>query len=455
MVNKNIFSPSRVALAISASLLCFSSAAMASESDKVIELEERLNALEIELIEAKDAAKDTDRVKFSSGDPSPELVSKDGQSTMQFTGRIQLDYVNADPFYTGSKLEYEDGLNEVSFRRVRFGVEGYFSNVWKYSLEFDFDGVSEVEVKDANVNYRGFDNSQIKLGFQKFGFGLEATGSSKNLAFLERASTDTFSPERAVGASWLHYGDGYNFTVGYGVTAVINDDDLNEKQDVFNTRFTMTPIKNSDHLLHIGASALYTQNNSNMEETRYRARPNTKATGRIIDTGKFNTKSTQHYGLEAAYQHRNFLVQAEYMMAKTDDLFIKGDNKGSATINSGYAQAVYTLTGESWRYGTKKGTFKTVKPKNAISAGGYGAWELAARIDYADFNDTDVGIYGGEKTDYVIGINWYLENNLKAQFNYVHTKADYEQGFESINDPDVMLYEQDGNIFQARLQYAF
>ena len=113
------------------------------------------------------------------------------------------------------------------------------------------------------------------------------------------------------------------------------------------------------------------------------------------------------------------------------------------------------MTGESWRYGTKKGTFKTVKPENAISAGGYGAWELAARIDYADFNDTDAGIYGGEKTDYVIGINWYLENNLKAQFNYVHTKADYEQGFESINDPDVMLYEQDGNIFQARLQYAF
>lgn len=450
MVNKNVFSPSRVALAISASLLCFSSAAMAAETDKVMELEERLNALEIELIEAKDAAKNVDRVKFSSGDPSPELISKDGQSTMQFTGRIQLDYVNADPFYTGSKLEYEDGINEVSFRRVRFGVEGYFSNVWKYSLELDFDGVSEVEVKDANVNYRGFDNSQIKVGFQKFGFGLEATGSSAHLAFLERASTDTFSPERAVGASWLYYGDGYNFTAGYGITALINDDDLNEKQDVFNTRFTMSPIKNSDHLLHIGASALYTQNNSNMEETRYRARPNTKATGRLIDTGKFDTESTQHYGIEAAYQHRNFLLQAEYMMAKTDV-----DDEGSATFMGSYAQAVYTLTGESWNYGTKKGTFKSIKPDNAISAGGYGAWEIAARVDYADFNDSGVDVFGGQKTDYVLGLNWYLENNLKAQLNYVHTQVDYDEGFESQMDPDVMLYEQDGNIFQARVQFRF
>ncbi|WP_394202488.1 OprO/OprP family phosphate-selective porin [Shewanella waksmanii] len=455
MVNKNGFSRSRIAVAISTSLLCFSSAAMAGDADKITELEERLNALEIELIEAKDAANANDRVKFESGDPSPELMSKDGQSTMQFTGRFQLDYVNADPFYTGSKLEYQDGINEVSFRRVRFGVEGYFSNVWKYSLEFDFDGVSEVEVKDANVNYRGFDNSEIKVGFQKFGFGLEATGSSAHLAFLERASTDTFSPDRAVGASWLYYGDGYNFSAGYGVTALVNDDDLNEKQDVFNARFTMAPINNSDHLLHLGASALYTKNNSNMEETRYRARPNTKATGRIIDTGKFNTKSTQHYGLEAAYQHRNLLIQAEYMLAKTDDLYIKGDNMGSATINSGYAQAVYTLTGESWRYGSKKGTFKTVKPENALSKGGWGAWEIAARVDYADFNDTDANIYGGKKTDYVVGVNWYIENNLKAQFNYVHTQADYEQGFEHHSNPDLILYEQDGNIFQARLQYAF
>ncbi|WP_394130799.1 OprO/OprP family phosphate-selective porin [Shewanella maritima] len=455
MMNKHKFTASPVALAVSATLLCFSTTAMASDADKINELEERLNQLEIELIDAKDAAKKNDRVQFKSGNPSPEFVSQDGQSTMEFTGRIQLDYVNADAFYTGSKREYEGGINEVDFRRIRFGVEGYFSNVWKYSLEFDFDGHSEVEVKDANVNYRGFENSEIKVGFQKFGFGLEATGSSSQLAFLERASTDTFSPDRAVGASWLYKGDNYNFTLGYGVTALINDDDENEQQDVVNSRFTIAPINNSNHLLHLGASALYTKSNSAADETRYRARPNTKATSRIIDTGKFNTKSTQHYGIEAAYQHRNFLVQGEYQIAKTDELFIKGDAQGKATFDAAYVQAVYTLTGESWRYGGKKGTFKTVKPENAISAGGYGAWEIAARVDMADFNDTDAGIYGGKKTDYVIGLNWYLENNLKAQFNYVHTKADYKNGFEDHQDPDIILYEQDGNIFQARLQYAF
>ncbi|NKF48973.1 carbohydrate porin [Shewanella sp. WXL01] len=449
MMKKNVFAPNRVALAISATLLCLSTSAVASESDRINELEERLNQLEVELIEAKDAAKSTDRVKFKTGDPSPELISKDGQSTMQFTGRIQMDYVNADPFYTGDDREYTEGFDEVSFRRVRFGVEGYFSNVWKYSLEFDFDGASEVEVKDANVNYRGFENSEIKLGFQKFGYGMEATGSSKNLAFLERASTDTFSPDRAVGASWLYKGDGYNFTLGYGVTALLNDDDENEKLDVLNGRITYTPIKNSDHLLHLGASGLYTKTNDYTQKVRYRARPNTKATGRIIDTGKVKAESTQHYGIEAAYQHRNLLIQGEYAIAKTDAV----EGEESISVNAGYIQAVYTLTGEKWGYSGKKGVFKTAKPDNAISAGGWGAWELAARIDIADFTDTDAGVDGGKKTDYVLGVNWYLENNLKAQFNYVHTQADYETAFEDINGN--MVYEQDGNVFQARLQYAF
>ena len=448
MSKENVFSVSGVAKAVAVSLFCFSSAAMAADTDRVTELEERLDALEMELIDAKDAANKTDRVKFSSSSPSPEFVSKDGKSTMAFSGRIQLDYVNYDDFYTGSKREFEGGANTVDFRRVRFGVEGYFSNVWKYSLEFDFDGESEVEVKDANVAYRGWENQELEIGFQKYGFGLEATGSSAHLAFLERASTDTFSPDRNVGVQWLYKGNDYNVMLGLGTTANINDDELNFKQDVYNGRFSMAPINTSDHLLHIGVSGMYTNNNSTAEEMRYRARPSSKPVSRTIDTGKFDAESVQSYGLEAAYQHRNLLIQGEYVTSKADRV-----EEESVSVDAYYLQAVYTLTGEQWKYGSKKGTFKSIKPENAISAGGYGAWELAARVDIANFDDSDAGIYGGEKTDYIVGVNWYLENNLKAQFNYVHSQSDYEQAYTDING--VEMFDQDGNIFQARLQFAF
>lgn len=448
MAKANVSRISIVALAVSASLLCFSANAAASEKERITELEERLDMLEVELIEAKDAASQVDRVKFSKSSPSPELISKDGRSTLEFKARIQTDYVSADEMYTGSKREYEDSFNEASIRRIRFGLEGYFSNVWEYELEFDFDGVSEVEVKDANIAYKGWDNSQLTLGFQKFAFGLEATGSSAHLAFLERASTDTFSPDRALGAQWHYVGNKYNVTLGYGVNAGFDDDDLNFKQDIFNGRFTSAVIDNGEHLLHLGASALFVNNNEAIQETRYRARPNTKASGRTIDTGKFDAESLQHYGAEIAYQRRNFLLQAEYVTGMADQV-----DEPEVTVDSYYLQAIYTLTGEVWKYSGKKGKFKTVKPDNAISAGGYGAWELALRVDQANFDDVEADIYGGKKTDYVLGVNWYLENNLKAQFNYVHTTADYKKPYEDINGN--MMYDQDANIFQARLQFAF
>ncbi|ABI73707.1 OprO/OprP family phosphate-selective porin [Shewanella frigidimarina] len=448
MTTKTVFSISSVALAISVALLCFPSNAMAADSDKIIELERRLDALEKELIEAKDAANKVDRIKFSKSSPTPELISKDGSSTLEFTGRFQADYVSADELYTGNKFTYEDKFNDASLRRIRFGIEGYFSNVWKYALEFDFDGESDVEIKDANVSYRGWDNNELTIGFQKFGFGLEATGSSKNLAFLERASTDTFSPERGIGIEWGYIANYYNFKIGYGMNAGFDDDDKNFQQDIFNARFTAAPINNNVHLLHLGASALYTLNNDEVLETRYRARPSSKPAGRIIDTGKFDADSTQHYGIEAAYQRNNLLLQAEYMIAKADQV-----DDPTITVDSYYAQAVYTLTGESWQYSNKKGTFKAISPASAISAGGYGAWELAVRYDHANFDDTDSDIIGGKKTDYILGVNWYLENNLKTQLNYVHTKADYKEAYVDIDG--VTRYDQDGNIIQARVQFAF
>ena len=123
------------------------------------------------------------------------------------------------------------------------------------------------------------------------------------------------------------------------------------------------------------------------------------------------------------------------MIAKADQV-----DDPTITVDSYYAQAVYTLTGESWQY-------------SAISAGGYGAWELAVRYDHANFDDTDSDIIGGKKTDYILGVNWYLENNLKTQLNYVHTKADYKEAYVDIDG--VTRYDQDGNIIQARVQFAF
>lgn len=438
-----------IAVSISASLAGFAPVTYASEDDRIKQLEQRIDALEADLIEAKDAAKKVDRVKFSSKTPAPEFVSKDGRSTMNFKGRIQTDYVHADDMYTGKKRELEEGFSDTSIRRLRFGVEGYFARDWEYEIEFDFAD-NEVDLKDANVTYKGWDDSQLVIGFQKYAFGMESTQSSSRLVMLERSVVDRFAPDRAVGLQYRYVSDNFAAHLGYGVDFGVDDSDeddvTNPKLSVVNARITGTPIASDGHLLHLGASLLYSHHNDDALETRYRARPSSRPTGRIIDTGKFDAESTMHYGLEAAYQYRGLRLQTEYVKASADQV-----EDPSIDVDAYYLMASYVLTGEKWGYKNKKGTFKAIRPNKPLSEGGLGAWEIALRMDQANFSDASADIDGGEMTDYVLGLNWYMEDNLKLQLNYVYAEAEYDNPQSNMDDAT----DQDTNIIQARLQFAF
>lgn len=449
MTKKMITPITFVAISVASALAGFAPTAHAENKDRMTQLEKRIEALEADLIEAQDAAKRVDKVRFSDKTPSPEFVSKDGRSTLNFKGRIQLDHNQVDDMYTGKKREFEEGFDETKIRRLRFGLEGYFSRDWEYELELDFAD-SEVDLKDANVTYKGWENSQLALGFQKFAFGLGNTQSSGHQIMMERAVTDTFSPDRAIGIQWRYIGNNYNVHLGYGVDNQHDDEDedniTNPKISLINARFTSAVVKNNNHLLHLGASYLYTKNNDDALETRYRARPSSKPAGRIIDTGKFDADNTQHYGIETAYRYRNWLLQGEYIAAKADQT-----EDPSLEVDAYYLMASYVITGEQWRYSGKKGAFKSPRPDKALSEGGLGAWELAVRMDKGNFSDASVDIDGGTMTDYVVGLNWYMEDNLKLQLNYIRAEAEYDNPQSKMDD----LLEQDANMFQARLQFAF
>ena len=49
---------------------------------------------------------------------------------------------------------------------------------------------------------------------------------------------------------------------------------------------------------------------------------------------------------------------------------------------------------------------------------GPGAWELAARWSRLNLNDGV--IHGGVMDGIELGVNWYLNTNLKIQFEYLH-----------------------------------
>ena len=86
-----------------------------------------------------------------------------------------------------------------------------------------------------------------------------------------------------------------------------------------------------------------------------------------------------------------------------------------------YAQAGYFLTGEHRRYKLGSGTFDKVKPNQNFGMGeegGLGAWEVLARYSHLDLEDNSYT--GGELTDVSLGLNWYLNPNMKIMMNYIH-----------------------------------
>ena len=57
-----------------------------------------------------------------------------------------------------------------------------------------------------------------------------------------------------------------------------------------------------------------------------------------------------------------------------------------------------------------------------VVTGHFGAWEVAARYSHVDLNDGAglTRVQGGKMDGLSFGLNWYLNTNLKVQFEYVY-----------------------------------
>ena len=103
---------------------------------------------------------------------------------------------------------------------------------------------------------------------------------------------------------------------------------------------------------------------------------------------------------------------------------MNGRNQGTLFFHGGYGQVLYFLTGEHQEYDKREGVFGRVVPRNnlRLKGAGGGAWQAGLRFGYLDLNDK--AVRGGQVYDWTLGLNWFLNPNMKVQLNYILERRD-------------------------------
>jgi len=137
----------------------------------------------------------------------------------------------------------------------------------------------------------------------------------------------------------------------------------------------------------------------------------------IVNTGAIRARSYNHLIGELAGVWGPFTASGEYHYTNVQRLpFSSATNqRGSLHFYGWHAQASYVLTGESRGYDFCRGTIGTLVPCSTC-----GAWEIAARYSYVNLMNKD--LYGGASNDITLGLNWYVNENVRFAFNYIRAE---------------------------------
>jgi phosphate-selective porin OprO/OprP len=330
----------------------------------------------------------------------------------------------------------------VGFRRARLGAEGTVGEQVRWVAEFDFAG-GNVAFKDVYVAATNLPVvRELRVGNFLEPFSLEGATSSNYMPFVERSPAIVFDPARHWGVGLFSYTDEERMTFQAGVFRSGSNNtgnDISNSNDLqYTARITALPWYdgNSDgsRLLHVGAafSQQYAKNNtitysqgpqSNLLSVSDNPGSPFEPTVTITATGQ------QLYNVQSALVLGPLSFQAEYSAADVEQ--VKG---GPVFFHGGYVSASYFLTGEHRDYLPKEGAFGSTQVRSPFwcltgnhgLAGGPGAWELTARFSYVNLSSANLPLaanglqMGSRDTEFTLGINWYLNDNTRLMFNWVH-----------------------------------
>lgn len=359
---------------------------------------------------------------------SLKMQSPSGDFSFQMGGRIEADFAH----YDQDRQKLGDGTD---MRRARLYAQGTLYRDWDWKFEYEFadnstSSTNSKGITDAYLRYKGFAPLLITAGNFKQPFGLEQMMSAHNLTFTERALSQTFVPGRGIGIGVQ--GSGAHWSLAGAAAGERPEGDVAAEGDEgwnLSARGTFAPFVDPGRVLHFGASAWRHEPQDSGNALRWRSKPESNVTGVfLVDTGQLTgVDDFLASAAEAAGVWGPLSLQAEYMRAD-----LTRAKARDASFDGWYAQASWFLTGESRPYKVADGIFDRVTPKSSVGLGGWGAWEVAARL--SDIDLTDAGIVGGQQRDLTLALNWYLAPNLRLMLDYVRVLELDRPGNPADND---------------------
>lgn len=409
---------------------------------------------------------------------APKISIQDGSGTTLFSiksrGRIFTDFVSTN----GDRLDPTASLggiplspapasypaSGVGVDALRFGIEGVMFRSLEYRLEADFAD-NELNVTDAFLRY-GSDllPAEVTFGQFKHPTSLAEQTSSRFITFAERPMfTDAFAFGRRLGVGMSKAAGRFSLSAGvFGDT--INGDNGRDNLLVA-ARGVYAPINTygsqavdlQDHrLLHFGLSGFYRRMGDDNPAYNFFDGDIVGPSPDIFGTRNFRGDSDTFIGAELAYVNGPFSVQGEYGIdfVRSDGEILGRGPSGTAdnpAFHGGYVETSYFISGNAIR-GYKDGSFdRPIFAKGVLpSQGGYGAVELAGRIDYLDLNDGN--LQGGEIYTFGLGVNWWTTPYSRLMFNYFRTNV---SNAADIAFDGGLPYDNKVNSFLVRAQVDF
>jgi len=408
----------------------------------------------------------------------PSICTADNLNCIGLTSRLHFDvggyrYRPNSAFTTPQNLD-----NGENARRARIGVVGTFMGDWNYALIYDFGGSSDgfppvsgaptSGIESAYLSYTGFKPLAIEGGYMDPPYSLDGATSTNDLMFLERTSPAIIAANFAAGDFRSVFGVRGNddrFWAGVYVTGplsgtthifaptptttgspgTLGSPGFSEQLGAFG-RATYQILQDKDYSLHIGADVELLIKPPGTNTFTLSDRPEVRIDPSVLlTTGTIaNIADAQVYSAEVAGGYGPLYFQGEYFRYNVD----RSLGLPSLHFDGWYAQASWAITGESRKYNPAAGAYLRIVPDHpfSLTAGGWGAWEIAARYSFVNLNDRFTpgvpesvtnGVAGGIQSIYTVGLNWYVNRNIRFMINYVHGVIDKIGGVAPLVGTDI------------------